>query len=162
MVGYEPTSFSSEWDANAFYLFLAQAVASGNVKTINVYKRTTGNSRIKVALYSDSSGNPNTRLTYSGETNIVQGWNSISVPPAAVVSGTWYWLAFDADTACVGQRDGTGITRLKKSWTYSTFTPPDPAGSGFGKWESGTLTVGLAAYGSSGCPRQAMHMRRLM
>ena len=72
---------------------------------------------------------------------IVAGWNDITIPSTAVTSGTYYWLAYDSDAAIGYYQTATGTLRYK-SKTYSTFTFPSPAGTGF---SSATNKVGLLA-----------------
>jgi YD repeat-containing protein len=117
--------------------------------TLNQIKINCGGAaNLKVAVYSDNSGAPGSLLAAnSASTPVVSGWNSLALDAVAVTSGTYYWLAFCADAAIVGTKSNTGSVRKYKSVDFSSFTFPNPAGSGFsnaanyydliGAWDNG-------------------------
>ena len=122
-----------------------QAVASGVLKSIRVY---SGNAcAVKVAIYADSSGSPGALLAaVNTATSCVNGWNTINISDVTILSGSYYWLAHT-------QQSGTGRVQGKNSGgnckyttaTFSTFTFPDPAGSGYA---SESYTWALAGWGA--------------
>jgi hypothetical protein len=120
--------------ANGDYVLMLrfQAVASGNITKIKF--KAGENGTIKVAVYADNSGEPgallnavNTATSVTADTESV-----ITIASTPVTSGTYYWLAFSEDA---GQRyyyTGSGYgTRRYKAITYSGYSFPDPAGSGY-------------------------------
>jgi len=145
LIGNDTTGESGN-SSNFHYLGRFQAIANGNnVTDFRVY--CTGAGNIKANIYSDNSGEPNTLLSANNTgTSVVSGWNSIIVPVVTIISGTWYWLGLNADAAIV-RRNNTGGTIRYKSSTYSTFTAPDPAGTGF---NTDSLNMCVTLYGESG------------
>ena len=127
-----------------FQLERFQAALSGTLKSIRVY--VTGSENVKVALYSDNAGSPNALLASSGSTAVVSGWNTISISDVSIVSGTYYWIGHNTDNYYL-QAYGSGGKALYKSATYSSFTFPNPAGSGF---TSDTWRFAHVAYGVEG------------
>ena len=119
--------------ANYFSLYRFQAVASGNnVTKFKVYSGVSGN--LKVAVYSDTDSAPDVRLGYNDSSQAVTGgqWNDLTISAIDIVSGINYWLATNVDTSGSLRRQSSGGTAGKyKSATFSTFTFPDPAGTGF-------------------------------
>jgi hypothetical protein len=112
-----------------FVLGRFQAVASGNMTLF--YLRCANAGNIKVALYADNSGEPGALITAMNTGQAITiGWVSVSFTSSAIVSGNYYWLGTNLD--CYGMRQlNSGGTRRYKVATYSTFTFPNPAGSGF-------------------------------
>jgi hypothetical protein len=117
--------------ANSYFIldrFLASQ--TGNVTEIKVKCGASGN--VKVAIYDDSFSQPNSRLAaVDSSTPVTAGWNTISIPSTSVTSGTYYWLAFNMDVSCVSYKQQGPTTRWFKPATYSSFSFPNPAGSGF-------------------------------
>jgi hypothetical protein len=127
-----------------------QAEQSG---TMSIFKvKCSGSSNVKVAIYADNSGEPGSRLGYNDLSRAVtSGWNSLSIPSTAVTSGTYYWLAVNADAniALRPQTPGSGTYRFRAE-PFSTFSFPASAGSGFSSG-SGYTTL-LAGYSSGPTP----------
>ena len=74
-----------------------QASASGNCDKIEVYCLV--NSNVRVGIYTDNAGSPNTLLNQSASTAITSGgWRSITIDSTALTSGTYYWLACICET----------------------------------------------------------------
>ena len=128
------------YPANYFFLYRFQATTAGNVTTFKFKASASGH--VKVAIYSDSAGEPGTLLNaVNTSTAVVAGWNDITIPSTAVVSGTYYWLSYSSDAAIGYYQSATGTMRYK-TYTYSSFTFPASAGTGF---TSRTDRVGLLA-----------------
>lgn len=131
---------------NKFRTWRAKAVESGSLSTIKVYVR--GTFKGKVAVYADSSGVPGSLLTQSAEVTLAgtDEWKAVSIPVITIAKDAYYWLAF-----AVGSSSGVKLgspppySALTKVITYSTFSFPDPAGSGFDAWD---YYSGLAGWGS--------------
>jgi chitodextrinase len=74
--------------------FVTKASASGAVNELRLYVDAQSKaSRIVLGLYSDVDNHPKALLTTGEITNPVAGWNSVSVDPVNVESGTTYWIA---------------------------------------------------------------------
>jgi len=119
-----------------------QAVATGNMTEFRCKAGASGN--IKVALYADSAGQPGALITAMNTAQaVVSGWNTLSFTSTAITSGTYYWLAIVFDTqGCCQAVTTTGVQYRSKAATYSGFSFPNPAGSGF---DSYTTFYDLAA-----------------
>lgn len=164
LVGSESTTTYSVSAGNRFRLWRCQAVASGDLSGISIYFNTRFLG--KVALYADNSGDPGTLLSESTELSGSAGgyaWASASMPSVAIVAGNWYWLAY-----AIGS---TGTVRLLDGWpssdgrtlsiTYSSFVFPNPP-TGLSTFTYRSLMAAYGEVAAAGCPRRAMHMRRLM
>jgi hypothetical protein len=102
-------------------------------QAIHTYGTASGN--VKVSIYSDSSGNPGSKLfTEVASAVTANTWSNITIPNTYLAPGT-YWIVFNCDTAnAVTHSTGvTGSTRYYKSLTYATAFP-SPGGSG---WTAG-------------------------
>lgn len=119
--------------------------ATGKVIEFRTYGTVNGN--VKVAIYSDNAGEPGDRLVYNDSSQPVTAdqWNSLSIPELSVTKDTVYWLAAAIDTNdCIGKSATSGGTGRYKSITYSSWTWPATAGSGF---NNSTSIFCLAAWG---------------
>jgi len=77
------------------YFTLSKFTASytGLMYQIRVYANTSGN--VKVAIYSDNGGKPDTLLSVvNASTAVTAGWNKITAPTISINQGTDYWLGF--------------------------------------------------------------------
>jgi hypothetical protein len=110
------------------------AVASGNMTQFKVYV-DSGSGNIKYALYADSAGEPGALITAmnTGQA-LVPGENILPFTSTPITSGTTYWLMFNVEVNLIyaTYNAGSGYQRRYKAATYSSFTFPNPAGSGFG------------------------------
>ena len=128
--------------ANYFNLTRFQASATGRVTEFRAKTGVAG--YLKVAIYADSGGEPGARLSYNDTGQAVAvGWNTLTIPALDITSGTYYWLAVNASILGAAQYIASGTMRYKVA-TYSTFTFPDPAGTGF---TSGAYTDLIAGWG---------------
>lgn len=109
------------------------AVATGNVTEIRVKVSVAGT--VKVALYADSSGNPGTLLSAVNTAQSVSiGWNTITLStPVDVTQNTVYWIGFYGSNTggMFYYRVLAGRENRWKAATYSTWTWPNPAGTGY-------------------------------
>jgi hypothetical protein len=123
-----------------FFLYRFQAVDTGDVVIFKIKTSASGN--VKVAIYADSAGAPGALLSaVNTSTPVIAGWNNITITSTSVVTGNYYWLAYDSDLAIGYYQSAAGTLRYKTA-TYSTFSFPNPAGTGF---TSLTTSVGLLA-----------------
>jgi hypothetical protein len=100
-----------------------------------------------VAIYSDSSGNPSTLLAANNtDTAVTAGWNNITISSTTVTSGTYYWLAVVSSAYNICYMATSGASCLYQPVTYSSWTYPSSAGSG---WATQTgYTYFLAGWGN--------------
>ena len=146
LLGNGDLSWNDTQSPGYFELERFQAVKSGTLKSIRVYFYGSNGVGVKVAIYSDNSGSPNALLA-SGSAKCNAGWNTISVSDVAIVSGTYYWLGhvFQPDKYSWIYAKTSGGTALYKTATYSSFTFPNPAGTGF---TNDTWTFAHAGWGA--------------
>jgi len=130
LIGVDAANPSSgTYPANYFFLYRFQAVASGDMTTFKFKGSASGH--VKVAIYTDNAGAPgDLPSAVNTSTAVIAGWNDITVPSTSIVSGTYYWLAYDSDAA-IGYYQATIGALRYKSATYSSFTFPASAGFGF-------------------------------
>jgi hypothetical protein len=131
--------------ANYFQGSRFQALYTGNLTEFRVKSAAAGN--IKIAIYADNGGEPGSRLWYDNTGRACSaGWNTFAVSPALyVIKDAYYWLMCNVDTQNTAANYSVSEGELRyKVATYSSFTFPDPAGSGF---SSVTLTRFLAGWG---------------
>jgi hypothetical protein len=129
LIGAAASDTSSATDSGN-YLVMSKFTASspGNMTQFKVWCAGSGN--IKVAIYDDNAGQPgNLENQVNTGTHVDSGWNIIAIPSTVLTSGTNYWLAFCSDNTIVGAKPGG--TRYYKPATYSSFTFPSTAGTGF-------------------------------
>lgn len=115
--------------AGYFALGRFQALATANVTQFNLKANTAGN--VKVAMYSDNAGQPGALLNaINTDTAVAAGWNNIVFPSTPIVTGTFYWLAFNssAQLSCYNATPGS---YMWKPAPYNTFTFPADAGAGW-------------------------------
>lgn len=144
LLGNGDLSWNRVQSPSYFELERFQAVKSGTLKSIRVYL-DGGSAGVKVALYSDNSGSPNALLV-SATASCVNGWNTISVSDVSIVSGTYYWIGHITDDYRLPAYNSGGTAKYKSA-TYSTFSFPDPAGTGF---TNDTWTFAHAGWGAEG------------
>ena len=142
LLGNGDLSWNASQSSGYFELEKFQAVAAGTLKSIRVYF-AGGSGNVKVAIYSDSSGSPNALLA-SATAACSAGWNTISVSDVSIVSGTYYWLAHITDCGFLRAVSSGGVAKYKFT-SYSKFSFPNPAGSGF---SSDDCTYALAGWGA--------------
>jgi hypothetical protein len=130
LLGVNDMSASEVDSPNMFLLSKFQAVKSGKLTSFQV--KCSGPGKVKVALYADSSGAPGALLgAVDTDTDVMAAdWTPINFPETQVNSGTYYWLAAISDSAII-YRYATSSTNKYKPASYSDFTFPNPAGSGF-------------------------------
>ena len=122
-----------------FLLTRFQAVATGTVTQFKV--KAGASSQVKVAIYADS-GEPGALIVANNTAqDVASGWNTLSITSTSVTSGTYYWLAVCTKSWGAAQWITPGTMRWK-STTFSTFTFPDPAGSGFTRGSYTDLIAG--------------------
>ena len=129
LIGADEMACSNPAPGGYFCLARFQAVGTGNVNTLKV--KTSGTGNVKVAIYADSSGTPGNLLNkLDSGSPVIAGWNSISIPPTAVIKDNYYWLAFESDNSIVCYSKSSGLFYYKAA-PYASFSFPSTAGSGF-------------------------------
>jgi hypothetical protein len=122
----------SQQSVGYFTLCKFTAVATGNMTEFRVKSSVAGN--VKCAIYADSAGEPGALITAMDTGQAVDGlgWNTLNFTSTSITSGTVYWLAFMFSIqGAVDYRTLTGTTRRYKAGTYTGWTFPNPAGTGF-------------------------------
>jgi hypothetical protein len=132
LIGNGSTSGSNTTAANTLAMQRFQAIKSGTVSKIWVRSAWTGNAMC--AIYADSSGSAGDLIGSTASTAISAGDNYINLgSPVDIISGTYYWLAWIADVGYLYRKysAGSGFAVYYKSATYSGFSFPNPAGTGY-------------------------------
>ena len=113
-----------------FWLVKYTAEATGLLSEIKI--KSPGSYNVKVAVYADNAGEPGALLAKKNtSTAVVAGWNTIALENSClVIQGTDYWEAVITENAILYYH-ASSTARRWKSATYSGFTFPDPAGTGF-------------------------------
>ena len=143
LIGATPATKNYPQSANYIEMERVQAIASGTLKYLKVY--SAASAHIKTAIYADSSGSPAALLVASTEQSVVSGSNTVTMPDLAIVSGTYYWIAHIIDAANGTYGNYTGGTSKYKSQTYSGFSFPNPAGTGYSSEDATWDLVGWGA-----------------
>ena len=159
LLGNGDLSWNRPQSPSYFELERFQAVKSGTLKSIRVYL-DGGSAGVKVALYSDNSGSPNALLV-SATAACTTGWNTINVSDVSIVSGTYYWIGHITDNYYLPAYNSGG-TALYKAASYSSFTFPNPAGTGFTKdtWTFAHAGWGAESAGGAVVPVMLSQYRR--
>src|SRR4030042_1198623 len=123
------------------------ALFTGKTTQIKVYSLVAGNA--KIAIYADDNGEPGNKITGndSGQACYV-GWNTLTIGATQVTKDTIYWLGVNTDTSGTSSwylQSGSGAQRRQKPATYSSFTWPSNAGTGFSS--TNDYYQALAGYG---------------
>ena len=121
-----------------------QALYTGRITEIRV--KATATSHAKVAIYADNAGTWGSRLTYNNTSQaVVAGWNTLSIPELDVTKDTYYWLADIGEPGGVSTEEVSGVSAFYKTAEFSTFTWPDPLGTGFS--ENTAARILMAGWG---------------
>jgi outer membrane protein assembly factor BamB len=141
----EPTADNNT--AGTAEAFPATATSTGSVVQLRVYvDQGSAASKLTAGLYTSVGGQPAQLLTQGTLTNPVAGaWNAVTVPAAAVTSGTSYWIAILSPAASgrlnFRDRDGgtskgsasTTLTTLPTTWkTGPTWSSSNLSATGLG------------------------------
>jgi len=108
------------------YVYLQQFYSrrSGTLDKVKIECSATGH--VKLCLYSDSGGSPDTLLGSTSSLAVTAGWNILAFTGYSQTSGTPYWLGFNSDTDnLVCTKITSGYTVVRKSTSYaSSFANP--------------------------------------
>jgi hypothetical protein len=127
--------------------FQIGATATGTLNRLSFYVSSGSTATtLIVGIYSDDSNKPGTLLTTGSVSAPTAGaWNSVSVAPIGLTSGTRYWLAALGTGGTLRFRDATRSSYRSASSSQTTLTAL-PATFAVGA----SFTDGnLSAYGSS-------------
>ena len=148
LIGSSPATKNYAQSANYIELERVQAIASGTLKYLKVYSGLSA--KIKTAIYADSSGSPAALLAASTEHTLSAGSNTVTMPDLAIVLGTYYWIGHIVDTANSTYGYYTGGTSKYKGATYSGFSFPNPAGTGYSNEDATWDLVGWGVESAGG------------
>jgi hypothetical protein len=149
LIGADDGTIVGTESANYMWGCKFTASATGTCNEVRI--KVDGNCNVKVAVYANNAGEPGARLAKQDtSTACVTGWNIIPFETSfEIVNGTDYWLFENHDVKHFGYYSETRQSRYKAA-TYSTFTFPDPAGTGFSSY---TAEGGyLAGWGTTVAP----------
>jgi hypothetical protein len=127
-----------------------KAACSFTATVMRAYLITPGG-KLSMAVYSNSSGKPGTRL---GETHEIaatrQGWDTAGLKAAVSIdSGSYYWLMFNTNSNDleIGIMYGSGVNKTKAriygTWP-ATFGTPDDDWLGKVQMQAMDTPLGLA------------------
>ena len=113
---------SSANDLNAFRF---QAGSSFTATQMKLYLASAVSGKMKLAIYSDSSGSVGSMLKGTNElTNPASGWVTFTLTASqAITSGSYYWLVEWANASYTTKTDTTKGTTKYGNVTYSTTWP---------------------------------------
>jgi hypothetical protein len=143
LIGSDDGTIDLNHAAEYYCLCKYTANASGTCSEVRV--KASGSVNIKVAVYTDNSGEPGARLAKQDTPAACSvGWNTVTLEANCVIAvGTNYWIAFNSSATQIGCDNAGGNLRYKAA-AFSAFTFPDPAGTGF---TSGAFTTFIAGWG---------------
>jgi hypothetical protein len=123
------------------------ALFTGIITQFKVYSLVAGNA--KIAIYADNNGEPGNKIAGndSGQACSV-GWNTLTIGDTQVTKDAIYWLGINTDTSGTSSwylQSGSSAQRRQKPATYSSFTWPSNAGTGFSS--TNDYYQALAGYG---------------
>jgi len=96
LIGDQDTKANADYDDSGLAeAFQATAASSGTLTSLSAYIDANSTaSSVVLGLYSDVGGHPGILLTQGTVGSPLNGaWNTASVPGAAIVSGSTYWIA---------------------------------------------------------------------
>jgi len=133
LIGVPDTAIPTGGAGCGPYVGLQRVAADLTGSITHLRIRTSANGNVKVAIYADSAGSPGALINaVNTSTPVVTGWNSIPVTATAVTSGSYYWLAFTSDSYIIYYHSSNpAASLLYKPTTYSSFTFPSQAGTGW-------------------------------
>lgn len=150
LVGNDENSGALNLGSGMLYMQKFQAISGGSLSELKIKIGAGGNCSTMLALYSDNGGEPDALLTSCADTSLAPGWNTVSVSPASVSDGDYFWLAENNSGASSHPvylgGVGVGIVRYK-ALSYNGFAFPDPAGTGYGS--STTINMQIAGWGTA-------------
>jgi len=140
----EDASGSTKCDQNYIHYARFIALETGIVSEIRINSGASGHA--KVAIYSDSSGEPGNKITGNDSSQAVTGgqWNTLTIANTNITKGTYYWLGLIVDTYGTELHAYPGGTTKYKAATFSTFTWPAGAGGGLSSYP---LLMSTTGYG---------------
>lgn len=145
--------YSTDTLQNLFadYHVLSNCIAPVSTNVIGMAIRTVVDGNVKVNVYSDDSGSPDALLASNDSGAAVSSGQYTLIPFSSAFEITkndelWGGTNGSIDGAIAYVNDGIGEWIYKTS-TYSTFTAPDPAGTGWSAPAGNTILTYL--YGIS-------------
>jgi hypothetical protein len=106
LIGANDLSVIVTSNLDTLYLARFQCTQTGALTLIRLRATTYGG--VKVAIYSDNASKPNVLLSSNTYDNILaDGYSTVTIPSVNLVSGQYYWLAYDSATLCIGWASST-------------------------------------------------------
>lgn len=124
--------------------FPATATSTGSLVQLRVYvDKGSAASKLVAGLYTNVNGHPAQLVTQGTLSNpVASAWNAVTVPAAAITSGTGYWIAILSPSGSgklnFRDRDGGGTTETSASTTLTTLPTTWTTGQ---TWSSSNLSA---------------------
>lgn len=145
-INFGTTSISSgvdTADSNSVLGFKISAPAnqSGNLASCSVYVKSpvaaAPNNQYQLALYSSVSNKPSVLLSRSASTTLTSNsWNTVTMPFAAIVGGTSYFVSYNTNgTAATQNNVATTTGSVSGQFTWINSEP-------FGTWPATFAPIG--------------------
>ncbi|MEI7542473.1 MAG: choice-of-anchor R domain-containing protein [bacterium] len=100
--------------------------ASTNLSLKSISAKFDNAGSFALGVYSDSAGLPGTLLGQTLEQQSVIGWNSVTLTPISIISGTKYWLVVGAPGASIYLSAVAVYSSIKMGSFYSALLPTNP------------------------------------
>jgi hypothetical protein len=118
-------------------------VARGRGSLSDLMIKVSGNTNMKMAVYTDVAGDPGTLLAASDEFSAVRGWNKVTLNTVCdLATGSYYWIIFKSSVSSVVYYNATGGEMSYKDTTYADAFPAD-----FGAHLDTTVDLAVGGYG---------------
>ena len=114
---------------------------SGSLSDLKI--KVSGNTNMKMAVYTDVAGDPGTLLAASDEFSAVSGWNKVTLNTVCdLATGSYYWITFKPSVSSVVYYNATGGAMSYKDTTYADAFTAD-----FGAHSDTTVDLAVGGYG---------------
>ncbi|MEI7640182.1 MAG: hypothetical protein WCJ46_01555 [bacterium] len=141
IIGGNSLDDDNSYFSNGLLLAVSFTAATNETVTTLSSKFAVNGGITAMGVYTNNAGVPGTLMVETSQTTAI-GWNSVTITPLSITSGTAYWLAVYGSNT--GPLDTTTITISSKymAYSYSTGLPVSPTG-----WSDGSGAVKIYAIG---------------
>jgi hypothetical protein len=147
LLGDTGTYDDSRSQTDLFVLNQYLCTKSGVIRSLRIDKGT-GSGNLKLSIYEQSGVEPGA-LIWSDDSGVYIGSSVVYVPVDVfyrVEVGQYIWLGYNPESSDIISVSADLGNLRYKSATYSSFTAPNPAGSGF---SVGTKSTRMSLWGNS-------------
>jgi hypothetical protein len=145
VIGQDDLAWSASM--NQFNVYFLQYIAPSNAILNSIRVVSSSNCDIKLAIYSDSGGEPSGRLAASSGA-IYIGATVLAISPIPLVAGRAYWIGTITSASAVRRKPSGTTPGRSKAETYATYSFPESAGAGYSNHSSSY--IGLSGWGTVG------------